>query len=67
MEERIYRQLMELVRIPSVTGAEGETEIARFIYKALPWKVISKHRAINLVPAPTKSDVWWAPWFGHPR
>ena len=54
MEERIYRQLMELVRIPSVTGSEGETEIARFIYKSLAEEsYFKKHPShLNLVPGP---------------
>ena len=28
VDDRIYKELIELVRIPSVTGSEGEVEIA---------------------------------------
>lgn len=35
MEERIYRQLLGLVRIPSVTGSSSEIEMARFVYESL--------------------------------
>ncbi|MEG3066341.1 M20/M25/M40 family metallo-hydrolase [Acetomicrobium sp.] len=54
MEERIYRQLMELVRIPSVTGSEDEIEIARFIYESLAKENYFKEHPshLALVPGP---------------
>jgi len=54
MEERIYRQLIELVNIPSVTGSEGEKEITRFIYNTLAKEKYFKEHPNHLktVPGP---------------
>lgn len=54
MEERIYRQLIELIGIPSVTGSEGEKEITRFICNSLAKEDYFREHPdhLNMVPGP---------------
>ena len=54
VDDRIYKELIELVRIPSVTGSEGEVEIARHIYDSLKReRYFMEHPGhLNLVPGP---------------
>jgi arginine utilization protein RocB len=54
VEDSIYKELIELVRIPSVTGSEGEVEIARHIYDSLKReRYFMEHPGhLNLVPGP---------------
>jgi len=54
VENRIYKELIELVRIPSVTGSDGEVEIARHIYESLKKERYFTENPdhLNLVPGP---------------
>ena len=54
VDDRIYKELIELVRIPSVTGSEGEVEIARHIYDSLKKeRYFMEHPGhLNMVPGP---------------
>ena len=54
VEDRIYEELIKLVRIPSVTGSDGEVEIARHIYDSLKKeRYFMEHPGhLNMVPGP---------------
>jgi arginine utilization protein RocB len=54
VEDRIYKELIELVRIPSVTGSDGEIEIARRIYEDLQEEsyFLEHPGHLNMVPGP---------------
>ena len=54
MGNRIYRKLLELVRIPSITESEAEIEITRFLYDNLAKEQYFREHPehLNLIPGP---------------